>query len=80
MGLLGDSWPGLFPPGDRAALGALLARAATDTAFYQSLLAATLALQPLVDPRHEMEAWRQLLADLGLPAQQRAPDLLTKSS
>ncbi|HZN37322.1 MAG TPA: glycosyltransferase [Planctomycetota bacterium] len=66
MGLLGDSWPGLFPPGDRAALGALLARAATDVAFYQSLVAAAVALQPLVDPRHEMEAWRQLLADLGL--------------
>jgi putative glycosyltransferase (TIGR04348 family) len=66
MGLLGDSWPALFPPGDRAALGALLARAATDVAFYQGLVAATLALQPLVDPRHEMDAWRQLLADLGL--------------
>ena len=66
MGLLGDSWPGLFPPGDRTALGALLARAATDVAFYQSLVAATVALQPLVDPRHEMGAWRRLIADLGL--------------
>jgi putative glycosyltransferase (TIGR04348 family) len=71
MGLLGDSWPGLFPLGDRAALGALLARAATDVAFYQSLLRGTVALQPLVDPRHEMEAWRELLADLGLSTRTR---------
>ena len=65
IGLLGDSWPGMFPAGDAAALGALLTRAATDGAFYQGLVAATVALQPLVDPRHEMESWRELLAGLG---------------
>ncbi|HEX6810756.1 MAG TPA: glycosyltransferase [Planctomycetota bacterium] len=65
LGLLGEAWPGLFPPGDAAALGALLTHAATDRAFYQRLVAATIALQPLVDPRHEMQAWRELLLRLG---------------
>lgn len=67
IGLLGEDWPGLFAPGDAKGLGALLARAATDAAFYQRLIDATAALLPLVDPCRELTAWRQLLTDLGLP-------------
>lgn len=68
IGLLGDDWPGLYPPGDAAALAALLHRFETDRAFRQLLRARTLALQPLVDPAREREALRQLLAELQIVA------------
>jgi glycosyltransferase involved in cell wall biosynthesis len=64
LGLLGDDWPGLFAPGDARALGALLQRAATDSAFYQRLLARTRDLQHLVAPSRELAALRALLEDL----------------
>lgn len=64
VGLLGDDWPGLFPVGDAERLGALIRRAAADRDFHHELVRRTLALQPLVDPRREMAAWRQLLDDL----------------
>ena len=64
--LLGDDWPGLFPAGDAAALGALLARAAADATFRAELRARTAALQPLVAPARERAAWAALLADVGL--------------
>lgn len=64
LGLLGEGWPGLFPAGDAAALAALLHRAAVDAAFYQRLVAQTTALQAMVAPAREREAWAQLLADL----------------
>ncbi len=67
-GLLGEDWPGLFESGNAEALGRLLLRAATDSAFYQCLVQRTEALQPLVDPARERAAWRTLLLDLGLPA------------
>ncbi len=65
-GLLGLDWPGLFPPGDHAALGAILLRNATDSAVYQELVRRTLALQHLVDPAREQWLWQELLDDLGL--------------
>ena len=69
LGLLGDDWPGLFAPGDARELAALLQRAATDSAFYQLLLARTRHLQHLVEPRRESAALRALLVDLAvLPA------------
>lgn len=68
LGLLGDDWPALFAVDDAAALAALLERAATDSAFHQLLVARTRDLQPMVDPRHELAAWRRLLSDLSLPA------------
>lgn len=71
LGLLGDDWPGRFPVGDARALGELMTRAATDRAFHQEMVARTRALQPLVEPRRELDAWRQLLGDLGLPAAER---------
>jgi putative glycosyltransferase (TIGR04348 family) len=73
-GLLGDDWPALFPVDDAEALAALLRRAATDSAFYQLLVARTRDLQPMVDPRHELAAWHRLLQDLALPSRGVADD------
>lgn len=67
LGLLGDDWPAQFPVDDAAALAALLRRAATDSTFHQLLVARTVALQPMVSPRHELAAWRRLLGELSLP-------------
>jgi glycosyltransferase involved in cell wall biosynthesis len=68
LGLLGDDWPALFAVDDSAGLAALLQRAATDSTFHQLLVARTQDLQPMVDPRHELAAWRRVLGDLSLPA------------
>ena len=65
-GLLGADWPGLFPAGDAAALGAILRGSATDSAFYQELVRRTRGLQHLVDPARERWQWQELLDDLGL--------------
>lgn len=62
--LLGTDWPGLFPAGDAAALGRLLARAATDAGFRADLRRRTAALRPLVDPARERAAWADLLRSL----------------
>jgi putative glycosyltransferase (TIGR04348 family) len=59
--LLGADWPGLFPAGDAAALGALLARAAADAGFGAELRRRTAALQPMVAPARERDAWADLL-------------------
>lgn len=67
LGLLGDDWPGTFPPGDAPALGALLTRTATDATFRARLEARTRTLQPLVAPPRERDAWRRLLAEIGVP-------------
>lgn len=64
LGLLGADWPGCFAPGDARGLGALLRRAATDGAFLTDLQQRTVALQPMVAPAAEREAWRRLLGDL----------------
>ncbi len=65
LGLLGDDWPATFPVGDAAALGRLLVRTATEATFAAELRQRTCALQPLVAPAREREAWRSLLLDLG---------------
>jgi len=66
LGLLGADWPGLFPPGDAAALGALLAVLAQDRAAYAALARRTVALQGMVAVTAELAAWRNLLVELGL--------------
>jgi glycosyltransferase involved in cell wall biosynthesis len=63
-GLLGDDWPGLFDSGDAGQLAALMTRAANDGAFYAELAARTRALQPMVQPEREREAFRALLQEL----------------
>jgi putative glycosyltransferase (TIGR04348 family) len=60
-GILGRDYPGLYELADAAALARLIERAATSRAFYQRLQNACDALQPLVDPKRELRAWRELL-------------------
>jgi dimethylhistidine N-methyltransferase len=74
-GLLGDAYPGLFPIGDAPALAALLERVEREAVFRAELQAWCDRLRPLVDPVREREAWRELLAEVGLPtAARRGPD------
>lgn len=64
LGLLGADWPGAFPDNDADALAVLLLRTANDRTFLDDLYARTRALQPMVSPAAERDAWRQLLAEL----------------
>jgi len=66
VGLLGDDHPGLFPPGDTQELAALLERLELDPAFAADLAARSRELAPAFAPEREREAWRALLAELGL--------------
>lgn len=68
-GLLGRDWPALYPVGDERALARLLARAATDAAFYARLLRLTAALRDMVAPASE--ARMLLAAVLGQPPRTR---------
>ncbi len=65
VGILGEDYPGYFPVGDAAALAELLDRAEARDGLYEDLRRRTEALRPLVEPAREIEAWRELLADLG---------------
>ena len=66
VGMLGDDYPGLFPPGDTPALAQLMSRAERDPAFFQSLQTACDQLRPLFRPEAELAAWSALLAELGV--------------
>ena len=61
VGLLGDSYPGYFEPGDTDGLAALLGRAETDAHYYGELLRTGEVLRPKLSPAAEREAWRLLL-------------------
>ena len=65
-GLLGDDYPGYFPLGDELALARLIGRAMNDDRFCRSLAAAVKRRRPLVAPAREREAWRRLVAELGV--------------
>ncbi len=61
ISLLGESYPGLYPVGDTAALAGLIHRAETDGRFLAELREITARLVPKFDPERETEAWRRLL-------------------
>lgn len=63
-GLLGEGYPGYFPPGDASRLAQLLERAEHDEVFYRRLQIAGEKLAPMVAPSWEMRSWQQLLASL----------------
>jgi putative glycosyltransferase (TIGR04348 family) len=62
VGLLGPEYPGYFPPGDTAALRALLRRAESEPGFLEDVARYGAARAPLFAPEREREAWRRLLA------------------
>ena len=71
VGLLGDDYGGYFPPGDDAALAALLRRFRAEPAFAARLAAQCAAREALFAPEAEAAAVRALLADLlGTPLRQ----------
>jgi putative glycosyltransferase (TIGR04348 family) len=65
LGNLGDDYPATFPPGDTAALAALLARVERDAPFRAELEARRAALAPRFSRDAERDAWRALLSELG---------------
>lgn len=66
VGMLGAGHPGLFEPGDAVALARLLERAEFEPEFPRALSAAGEARRPLFERTREVDAWRALLARLGL--------------
>ena len=58
VGMLGDDYPGLFPPGDTRALARLFCRAERERGFYQSLREACDRLRPLFRPEAERRRGR----------------------
>jgi glycosyltransferase involved in cell wall biosynthesis len=64
MGTLGTDYPGYFAPGDTVALSAILSRAESDAKFYRSLQSICKSLSPLVSPKRESAAWKQLLQEI----------------
>jgi putative glycosyltransferase (TIGR04348 family) len=66
VGVLGPGYPGFYPVGDAAALARAIARTEEDEKFLGALLRGVDRVRPLVDPLREREAWRALVAELGL--------------
>ncbi|MCP2341756.1 selenoneine biosynthesis selenosugar synthase SenB [Actinomadura rupiterrae] len=66
VGLLGETYPGYFPPGDTAALAELLYQAEHDSDFYAALADHCAALAPMVDPARERQAFASLLKELNV--------------
>jgi putative glycosyltransferase (TIGR04348 family) len=64
VGVLGEEYPGYFPPGDADALAATLLRLEDDPSFRSALAAGVARVRPLVEPGRERAAWRSLLAEL----------------
>ena len=65
VGMLGEDYPGYFPPGDEEALAALLGRAESDELFYSSLVRGCAARAYLTEPERERAALAALLEELG---------------
>jgi putative glycosyltransferase (TIGR04348 family) len=63
-GMLGDDYTGYFPPGDAAALAALIDRAFNDAPFYARLAAQCAARAPLFAPAAERAALGELVDNL----------------
>jgi putative glycosyltransferase (TIGR04348 family) len=71
VGMLGDDYPGYFPLGDHARLGALMAAAERDAGFYAELLRHARIRRERMRPQREAAALCRLVAecmDAGAPA------------
>jgi putative glycosyltransferase (TIGR04348 family) len=64
IGTLGKNYPGYFPVGDTRALTRLLVKVEADSRFFNTLKARCARLFPLVDPKREIAAWKELLLEL----------------
>ncbi len=79
IGMLGEDHAGYFEVGDTEGLAALLHRCETEPEFLQRLEARSRELAPLYDPAREVEAWAELLAELGSGRSTAKPHSLTAS-
>ncbi len=61
VGMLGESYPGYFPPGDNRELAALIRRAALDPGFYAELVSCCAMRAPLFDPARERATLARVL-------------------
>ena len=64
IGTLGSDYPGYFATGDTVALREILTRAENDADFYRLLKSICKRLAPLVSPKRESAAWKQLLQEI----------------
>lgn len=63
-GLLGEDYPGYFETGDTVKLANLLRRSESDRDFFNLLSQKAAELAPKFHPAREIEAWRELVAEL----------------
>ena len=61
VGMLGRSYPGLYPVGDTHALARLIHRAVTARDFYEKLVRSCAKLKPLMSLERETSRWRSLM-------------------
>ena len=64
LGLLGETYPGVFEVSDDETLAGLILRAHDDANFYAELQTACRDRAWLADPTTELESWRRLLREL----------------
>ncbi len=64
IGTLGADYPGYFPVGKTRALTKLLRKVESNGRFYETLKRRCARLRPLVEPKHELAAWKALLSEL----------------
>lgn len=64
VGMLGEGYPGYFPPGDEEALARLFGRAETDAGFYSLLRERCATRSFLVEPERERSALAKLVGEL----------------
>lgn len=64
MGTLGIDYQGYFEVGDREQLAILLEKTELESVFYNELKAQCARVAHLVEPKHERQAWHDLVKEL----------------
>jgi putative glycosyltransferase (TIGR04348 family) len=64
IGMLGDDYPGFFPPGDTMALRALLLRCEQEPAFLRQLQKRCRQVRGITSPAREKRSWKVLLGEI----------------
>ncbi len=65
VGLLGKSYPGLFPVGDTNQLAKMLYRVECDATFRNNLVKKLKILRPQFELKAEVKSWKNMLGNLG---------------
>ncbi len=64
IGMLGEEYPGYFPPGETEPLTRLLSRVETDLRFWEELTRHTEEMKLRFSPETERAAWKDLLTNI----------------